>query len=254
MPTITDALIDAAARLRDTCDDHLEPFEPAAVILNPLRYAWEPHRLYLERLAPRGEAGEGWQGALWLGMNPGPWGMAQTGVPFGCVPLVKDFLGIQADVQIPENTHPKRPIQGFACERREVSGERLWGTIQEDAGSPEAFRERHFITNYCPLVWQSDTGKNLTPDKLPADRMAPVLEACDAHLEQVVRQVRPAQIIGIGAWAEKCAKRVVNEAGLDVPVGRVLHPSPASPAANRGWAAAARKQLGALGVPLSPPA
>ena len=34
----------------------------------------------------------------------------------------------------------------------------------------------------------------------------------------------------------------------DIRIGRVLHPSPASPAANRGWAAAAEKQLLALGV------
>ena len=250
MPSKTHALIEAAAALRDACDAHLEPFEPATVILNPLRYAWAPHARYLERLAPPGDAEEPWTGALWLGMNPGPWGMAQTGVPFGCVPLVRDFLGIEEAVEVPQNTHPKRPILGFACTRREVSGERLWGAIQEDAGSPEDFRQRHFITNYCPLVWQAESGKNLTPDKLPGERMAPVLAACDAHLAQVIRAVRPAQIIGVGTWAEKCAKRVVEAAALEVPVGRVLHPSPASPAANRGWAAAARTQLAALGHPL----
>jgi single-strand selective monofunctional uracil DNA glycosylase len=32
------------------------------------------------------------------------------------------------------------------------------------------------------------------------------------------------------------------------PVGQVLHPSPASPKANRGWAAQADAELAALGL------
>ena len=36
--------------------------------------------------------------------------------------------------------------------------------------------------------------------------------------------------------------------GTTVRTGRILHPSPASPLANRGWAAAATGQLLALGV------
>ncbi len=36
--------------------------------------------------------------------------------------------------------------------------------------------------------------------------------------------------------------------GGSVRIGRILHPSPASPAANRGWAEVATSQLKALGV------
>jgi len=240
------AVVDASEALRDAVSAHLDPIGKAEIVLNPLQYAWEPHRLYLERYSPRDGIG-----ALWMGMNPGPWGMAQTGVPFGSVPRVRGFLGITGRVDIPERTHPKRPILGFDCQRSEVSGDRVWGTIEAECGTPERFFANHFITNYCPLVWQSATGANLTPDKLPARAMAPILAACDAHLAAVVRATRPKMIIAVGAWAERCARRVVADHELDVAVGRILHPSPASPAANRGWAEAATRQLTELGHPLS---
>ncbi|MEZ4315865.1 MAG: single-stranded DNA-binding protein [Myxococcota bacterium] len=239
-------VIRAAEALRDALSAHRHPVGPATVVLNPLEYAWEPHLRYLERYAPTGRIG-----ALWIGMNPGPWGMAQTGVPFGSVPMVRDFLGITGAVHAPEDAHPKRPIEGFACARREVSGDRLWGAIAEDCGTPERFFDRHFITNYCPLVWQTVTGANVTPDKLPAADMAPVFAACDAHLLTVLRATRPSLIIGVGAWSERRARSVVDASGLDIAVGRILHPSPASPAANRGWANVVRQQLEDLGHPLA---
>ena len=235
----------AAVELREQMQRFLEPVGDATVVLNPLQYAWEPHAAYIERYAPTSAGG-----ALWLGMNPGPWGMAQTGVPFGAVPRVRDFLKISGRVDVPAVTHPKRPIQGFECTRNEVSGDRLWGAVEAVCETPERFFARHFVTNYCPLLWQSARGTNLTPDKLPSEAMAPILAACDAHLAQVIRATRPARVIGVGAWAEKCAQRVVDTFDLDVPVGRVLHPSPASPAANRGWAEAAVKQLAEQGHPL----
>ncbi|MEC7542637.1 MAG: single-stranded DNA-binding protein, partial [Verrucomicrobiota bacterium] len=37
-------------------------------------------------------------------------------------------------------------------------------------------------------------------------------------------------------------------AGMDIRIGRILHPSPASPAANRGWAEAATKQMLEQGI------
>ena len=51
---------------------------------------------------------------------------------------------------------------------------------------------------------------------------------------------------GVGAFAEQRAAQAL--AGIDVRIGRVLHPSPASPAANRGWSEAATRQLVELGV------
>jgi single-strand selective monofunctional uracil DNA glycosylase len=134
----------------------------------------------------------------------------------------------------------KRPIEGFACQRSEVSGRRLWGLFAQRFGTADAFFADHFVANYCPLAFFED-GRNATPDKLPAKEQAPLLEACDQHLRTMVETLQPDWVIGVGAWAETRASLAC--AGLDVRYGRVLHPSPASPAANRGWAEAATKQM-----------
>lgn len=215
---------------------------PVAHVYRTLDYAWEPHEIYLRRFAA------GKKRVLFLGMNPGPFGMAQTGVPFGEIPAVRDWMGIEAEVGKPEAEHPKRPVEGFACSRSEVSGRRLWGLFAERFGTAEAFFRDHFVLNYCPLVWMSATGANLTPDKLPAAEMAPVEEACLEHLAGVLEVLEPSYLIGVGAFAEERLRRAAELCGSGAVVGRVLHPSPASPAANRGWAAAAEKQLSALGV------
>ena len=215
---------------------------PVERVYRPLEYAREPHYEYLRRF------GRGPRRVLLLGMNPGPWGMAQTGVPFGEVAAVRDWMGIEAPVGRPPDEHPKRPVEGFACTRSEVSGRRLWGLFAERFGTPEAFFRDHFVANYCPLVWMSGSGANLTPDKLPAAEMAPVEEACRDHLAAVIALLRPQFLVGIGAYAEDRLREAAELSGIVAVAGRVLHPSPASPAANRGWAAAATKQLEALGV------
>jgi single-strand selective monofunctional uracil DNA glycosylase len=181
-------------------------------------------------------------------MNPGPFGMAQTGVPFGEVDAVRDWLGICEDVEKPRKEHPKRPIQGFACKRSEVSGRRLWGLFAERFGKADSFFKDHFVMNYCPLVWMSATGANLTPEKLPASEMQPVEQACLKHLTEVIELLDPSYLIGVGGFAEDRLIRAVAAGGSKAIVGRVLHPSPASPTANRGWAEAATRQLTEQGV------
>jgi len=208
-------------------------------VYDPLQYAWERHCEYLERF------GSGKKRVLFLGMNPGPYGMAQTGVPFGEIPAVRDWMGIEGAVSKPEQEHPKRPIDGFACTRSEVSGRRLWGLFAEKFGSAEKFFEDHFVSNFCPLVWMGETGKNITPDKISKTEMKPVEEACANHLKRVIELLNPEYLIGVGAFAQGKLKVAHEALSLDdsVFVGRVLHPSPASPAANRGWAEAASKQM-----------
>ena len=237
MPT----LIDAADKLRKALRPLTFP-DPVSHTYNPLDYAWERHCDYLERF------GKGPKRVLLLGMNPGPFGMAQTGVPFGEIPAVRDWMGISGPVGKPEPEHPKRPITGFACERSEVSGRRLWGLLAEKFAVPEDFFADHLVANYCPLVWMKDTGANLTPDKIPADAMKPVSEACTAHLRTVIEQLDPQYLIGVGAYAENQLAAVADELGSQAAVGRILHPSPASPAANRDWAGTASKQLRDLGI------
>jgi single-strand selective monofunctional uracil DNA glycosylase len=220
----------------------LEFSPPAAYVYRTLDYTWLAHRTYLERF------GKGKKRVIFLGMNPGPFGMAQTGVPFGEVAAVRDWMGIETVIDRPAREHPKRPITGFQCTRSEVSGRRLWGLFAERFPNPQDFFKDHFILNYCPLVWMSETGANLTPDKLSAAEMAPVEAACLQHLREVIALLKPSYLIGVGAFAEERLKRADPSGGVAVRIGKILHPSPASPAANRGWAEAASRQLLELGV------
>ncbi|MCH7666221.1 MAG: single-stranded DNA-binding protein [Acidobacteria bacterium] len=233
------SLISSARRLSREVSE-LGFGEPVTHVYNPLDYAWIPHRLYLERY------GAAPKEVVLVGMNPGPWGMAQTGVPFGEVSLVRDWLRIESAVKVPLDQHPRRPIEGFSCRRSEVSGRRIWGWARDRFGTPEVFFERFFVANYCPLSFMEESGRNLTPDKLPADEREPLLEICDRALVRAVEALEPDLVIGIGKWAEDRARRALEK--LDVRIGRILHPSPASPLANRGWAEQAERQLEDLGV------
>lgn len=216
------------------------PFSaPVTHVYNPLDYAWSAYQTYTERF------GDTKKRVVLLGMNPGPFGMVQCGVPFGEVKAVRDWMGIETTIAKPAIENPKRPIEGFTCERSEVSGRRLWGLFAERFGTADAFFTDHFVANYCPLAF-FDQGRNVTPDKLPSQETAELYAACDAHLRTLVTTLEPEWVIGIGGFAEARAKEALK--GIDTKMGRVLHPSPASPAANRGWAEAATRQLTELGI------
>lgn len=214
---------------------------PVACVYNPLEHAWAAHETYLRRF------GRGRKRVIFLGMNPGPWGMVQTGVPFGEVAMVRDWMGIEADVDKPHPEHPKRPVDGFACTRSEVSGRRLWGFFAEKFGTADAFFADHLVLNYCPLVWMEASGRNRTPDKLPAAEREAVETPCLVHLRAALDALQPEWAVGVGGYAED-RLRAVSRGDDRWQVARVLHPSPASPAANRGWSAAAEKSLSAVGV------
>ncbi|MDC0497487.1 single-stranded DNA-binding protein [bacterium] len=237
--SFAEGAIAAAKRLADAVDT-LDFAPPTTHVYNPLRYAWLGHQSYLMQHANSKKK------VIFMGMNPGPFGMAQTGVPFGEISLVRDWVGVEEVILLPENLHPKRPIEGFACQRSEVSGRRFWGMFSEQYADPADFFSDHFVVNYCPLVFMEASGKNRTPDKLPAAEMEGLYAACDSHLREVVQLLEPEWLIGVGAFAETRAKEAL--AGIELKYGRILHPSPASPAANRGWAEQAEKQLKALGI------
>jgi single-strand selective monofunctional uracil DNA glycosylase len=216
--------------------------DPVCCVYNPLDYARAPHELYLSCY------GGGRKEVLLLGMNPGPFGMVQTGVPFGDVAMVRDWLGIVAAVAKPRDEHPKRPVLGFDCHRTEISGTRLWGWARDRFGTPQRFFERFFVANYCPLAFVTASGANLTPDKLPVGEQRAVSEACDDALREVVRTLQPRIVIGVGGFAERRARAALSAENL--PIGTILHPSPASPLANRGWAEAVEGQLKSFGIAL----
>ena len=213
---------------------------PVAFVYNPLEYAQAPHERYLERY------GKSRKRTVLLGMNPGPFGMAQTGVPFGDVEMVRDFLGIRAKVGRPAREHPARPVLGFDCPRCEVSGTRLWGWVKARFGAPERFFADFFVLNYCPLVFMEESGRNRTPDKLSPGERAPLFQACDEALRAAIGCLRPVRVVGVGGFATDRAEVALADLGL--PVSTILHPSPASPAANRDWAGAIEAQLRACGA------
>ena len=232
-------LVDSAKRLRDAVG-RLRFAEPVSYVYNPLDYAWAAHEVYLRQYGGPGKR------VLFLGMNPGPFGMAQTGVPFGEIAAVRDWLKIVAKVGKPPLEHSKRPVQGFDCPRSEVSGQRLWGLFAKRFASAPDFFKEHLVVNYCPLAFMESTGRNRTPDKLPTAEREALFRACDEHLREAVHILKPEWIIGVGDFAMKRAEEVVPKGS--VKIGRILHPSPASPAANRDWPGAATRQLIELGV------
>ena len=219
--------------------------EPVTHVYDPTAYARAAHHDYLMRY------GKGPKEVVFVGMNPGPWGMAQTGVPFGEVGYARDWLGIRGTIGKPPVEHPKRPIEGFECARSEVSGRRLWGWAEATFDTADAFFERFYVANYCPLVFMEESARNRVPEKLPVAERRPLLDACDEALRAVIAELEPEWVVGVGAWAKKRAKAALAEeidAGLKL--GQILHPSPASPMANRGWAPQAEAQLEELGIAL----
>jgi single-strand selective monofunctional uracil DNA glycosylase len=213
--------------------------DPVSHVYNPLRYARSPYNAYLRRYGRRPKQ------VVLVGMNPGPWGMAQTGIPFGEVNFVEGWMGIKAPVTKPKREHPKRPVEGFACRRSEVSGRRLWGWAAEAFETPQAFFKRFFVANYCPLMFMEAGGRNRTPDKLPVAERRPLLNACDKALLATLQHFKPEIAIGIGAFA---ARRVAAVAAGDMMTGQLTHPSPANPRANRGWAAVISAELHQMGI------
>lgn len=239
----------ALARRCDELSDNIIARTAVTHIYNPLDYAWAAHREYLNRYARTRKQ------ALFVGINPGPWGMAQSGIPFGNVPSVRDWLGIEADIKAPANTHPKRPVLGFACHRQEVSGKRLWQFFQQRYTTADNFFAHHFVINYCPLLFlqaHASGIKNITPDQLPATATANLYAHCDAFLNNACDALQPDYLIGIGQFAKQRLEKIAAErnenSSRGIKVAHILHPSPASPAANKHFHSTATRQLDELNI------
>ncbi|HZF02164.1 MAG TPA: uracil-DNA glycosylase family protein [Methylomirabilota bacterium] len=247
-PLKTSRQLIAAARELAAQVDRLKFQPPVTHIYNPLDYAWAAHEKYLRKF------GDGKKRVVFLGMNPGPFGMVQTGIPFGEIAAAKKLLGLDDKQEIkepkigrPKSEHPKRPVLGFDCPNSEVSGRRLWGLFLGCFDSPEKFFTEHFVVNYCPLAFMMNSGKNLTPDKLRKGECEKLLGFCDAHLRRVLEILEPEWLVGVGNFAEERGKLFSDD--FKVKVGRILHPAPANPKANQGdWGKKAAQQLVELGV------
>jgi single-strand selective monofunctional uracil DNA glycosylase len=232
LETITDTLLEELRPLRFG--------KPVAYVYNPLEYARAPYSKYLQRYAkPPKEV-------VLIGMNPGPWGMSQTGIPFGEVAAVRDWLKIEAPVGTPADMHPKRPVDGFKCHRSEVSGKRIWGWAQKRFKTPQNFFGRFFLANYCPLQFIEAGGRNRTPNQLRASEREPLFEACDRALHRTIERLNPEYVVGVGKFSAERARMAL--ADLSLKIGGITHPSPANPKANRGWEALMERELAELGV------
>ncbi len=221
---------------------------PVRYLYNPLVYARAPHESYLERYA------DSLKRVVFVGMNPGPWGMAQTGVPFGEVAAVRDWLRISGAVGTPEDPHPRVPVRGFECTRSEVSGRRLWGFFRETFGLAERFAREIFVSNYCPLMFLDDAGRNVTPDRLSRQDQALLFPLCDGFLSVVIDVLRPEWIVGVGVFAEKRVRAVLqNSPRAETKVMSITHPSPANPRSQKNWAGQAQAALEKEGVFSSAP-
>lgn len=230
----------ALARALSRDVDAMRFAPPVAFVYDPLDYAWAMHAQYIDRF------GSTTKRVVLVGMNPGPFGMAQTGIPFGEVKLVREWMKLDAPIKRPAREHVKRPVQGLACTRSEVSGARLWGAIAARHPDPATFFHDAFVVNWCPLLFLDEGGRNLTPDKLPKAERVALEAACDAHLCGLLAALEPEVVVGVGAFAKK-------RADVCVPAGartaQIPHPSPASPQANAGWERIAREALQAADVP-----
>ena len=236
-----DRLVQASRRLSREVDA-LRFSGPVGFVYNPLRYARRPHEAYLLRYAATRKR------VVLVGMNPGPWGMAQTGVPFGAIPIVGDWLGIREPVLPPAGGHPRVPVKGFDCTRSEVSGMRLWGFLRDTYGTAQAMARELFVANYCPLLFLDHDGRNLTPDRISRVDQPPLFAACDRHLEEVVEALEPDWLVGVGLFAVSRARAVVQQAGLAPRVASIPHPSPANPRSQKDWPGQAVAALRAAGV------
>ena len=232
-------LINSALKLRDSLDNlnFVTEFE---AVYNTLSYAFEPYKIYIEKF------GLNKKRALFMGMNPGPWGMAQTGVPFGEINIVRDWLKINASINKPEHEHDKYKITGFNCKRSEISGKRLWGLFKEIFIEPENFFENYFVINYCPLLFIKD-GRNFTPDKLKSAERTELYKFCDEYLLECVKFFEPEFIVGVGNFAEARARTALQDFN-SVKIIKILHPSPASPMSNKNWPEIALSTLQDAGV------
>jgi single-strand selective monofunctional uracil DNA glycosylase len=85
-------LKDCAGLLRDRLSNIVCSSHKISHVYNPLEYAWKPHCAYIEQYACHKPK------MLLVGLNPGPWGMSQTGIPFGEIHSVTEFLNISKDL------------------------------------------------------------------------------------------------------------------------------------------------------------
>ena len=159
--------------------------------------------------------------------------------------MVRDWMAITGDVPRPKTNTPNAPFKDLRARARRSAAPACGKWAQHRFGTPEAFFKRFFVVNHCPLAFLEESGRNRTLDKLPKHESQPLFQACDKALADTLEALSPSWAIGVGAFAKNRLETIAHERNLDVKIGMILHPSPASPLANRGWQPQAEAQLDA---------
>ncbi|XP_006564278.1 single-strand selective monofunctional uracil DNA glycosylase [Apis mellifera] len=214
---------------------------PIEYVYSPLEYAFNIHTMYVQKYCNTIKK------ILFLGMNPGPWGMSQTGVPFGEISMVRDWLKICGPVGKPVKEQPNRKVTGFQCNRSEISGKRLWSLFQKLCGSPEKFFQQAYIHNYCPIALMKKNGCNITPAEIKGSEIQTLHSSCDKALLDIIKIIKAEIVIGIGGYAEKRAQFVIQSSKLPIKVLCLPHPSPRA-VNNKNWSEKATKKLSEFGL------
>lgn len=207
--------------------------------------AWSRSAARWEALAPRLAAATGWHvwnpgryGASWhrrfrrmvplesnpvilFGLNPGPYGMAQTGIPFTDVkrlrerlPRLAASLEIHGPVEVPGLAPPS--LRPFLTRSFESSAVRIYRFLDLAWGSAEEGWRKVGVANPCSLLFMDAAGKNRTPADLQGavsrrrsagHSAAELREACDrlrrkAALEAMAA-VRPRGVVLLGKDVQK---------------------------------------------------
>ena len=236
------ALIKASRQLATRCAAIEFPAD-INLIYHPLIYAAAPYEEYLRKFAA------GPKRNIFIGINPGPWGMVQTGIPFGEINAVQNYLKIRTAAVAPAVNYPELPILGPTCRRAEVSGKRLWGLIAATFPRAEDFFADNLIFNYCPVFFSRVTGGkrvNVTPDKLPRPVREQLYAPCDEFLGQATTLLEPKFLIGVGGFALKRLTEIFPNP--DFIISSITHPSPLNAQANKNFSGLAGDKLRALGA------
>ena len=201
------------------------------IVYNPLTYARNMHLEYLKKSTGHGAT------ILFLGMNPGPFGMMQTGVPFGAVSYVRDYLNIKNDVK-EFCLHPKHKIIGLETKRDEPSGKKLWALMQSLYPKSNELFSHITVQNYCPLAFLDDSGKNIALNNVKNRKELESL--CDNYIKDYILDNNIKVLVGVGVYAyEK-----LLSLNLNLTVIKILHPSPLNPLSHKGWDEGVMKQIG----------
>ncbi|KAF5297131.1 hypothetical protein FQA39_LY02711 [Lamprigera yunnana] len=194
--------------------------QPVVYVYRPLDYAFKPHSVFTHRYCTTPKK------ILFVGMNPGPWGMCQTGIPFGEVNVVKDWFQINDEVSKPEKECPERVVSGLSCKRSEVSGQRIWGLFRNICGTPEKFFKHAYMYNYCPIAMMKIKGVNVTPSEIKGETQRLLEEICDKTLYDVIQLLQVEIVVTVGKFAEARALHVLKHKNpFKTKVLYLMHPN-----------------------------